>query len=392
LVIENLTAVGEGELLAAVRVATANLPAVRSAPTGSACCDRGWNHQCVADDAEDLDAAIGEGSNNTEPVRGDVSVVTSHRDGNVLAVPEVHVFQVHAANRRNCVPVLQEGISVPQTEQNVDHSSVGHTTPSSLGAEGRVDHRGRVNVSDPEQKRLLRALGGAFVSHIFQTSGVRPTALIVDALGPDGRLFADELLARGVHRKHLFSPNQDPGVVAAGRALDLPFAVEAAALDFVVAHEAALAARGGVDLAFLDVHGRFEDGALPLFRSLVERRLLRGRAGCGTLVCFAVSDLFERFQNGGTRRAEIARDLLDTVAAVVRDSESYVHWPLERLPDALRPFYSRTMAVYAFRVVHRAHVAPAIGRPVYHLDADDADDPLPYPKRRRTYDAVTLNF
>ena len=221
----------------------------------------------------------------------------------------------------------------------------------------------------------------------------RPTALIVDAVGPDGTLFAAALLNAGMDRKHVFSPNRDPNVVAAGRALDLAFAVQAEALDFVRTHETALAACSGVDLAFLDVHGAFEDNALPLLRALLDRRLLRGRADTGTLVCFAVSDLHERFQNGGTARAEIARGVLDAIALAVRESGDYVHWPLERLPEGLKRFYSKTMALYAFRVMRLVHVAPVVGRPVYHLDDDDVPTSAADAKRpRRMYDATSLNF
>lgn len=257
-----------------------------------------------------------------------------------------------------------------------------------------MDYLGTVNASDPEQKQRLRELCRVFLGPLVR--GVPPgepvSALIIDALNPNGTLFAQELLVAGLNRKHIFSPNRDPNVVTAGRALDLPFAVRAEALDFVREYEASLAACGGVDLAFLDVHGCFARGALPLIQDLLERRLMRGRAGFGSLICFAMSDLHERFQDGGTTRAQIARDVLDTITSVVRQSREYVHWPLDRLHNGIQTFYSSTMAVYAFRVMRLVHAAPVIGKPVYNLDAEDLEANASTRHTRPTYDAVTLNF
>lgn len=143
------------------------------------------------------------------------------------------------------------------------------------------------------------------------------SVLIVDSdLGPPHGLFAAQLRRLGVGAKRIHSPNVDAAVVAASLAppVELAFASEITAHRYLDAHADLIRAHHHLDVAFLDVHGEFENNARLLVQTLATQQLLRARSGLGAIVCFAVSDLPVRFRVGKQR----AQSVMDIQGAVLR--------------------------------------------------------------------------
>jgi hypothetical protein len=175
--------------------------------------------------------------------------------------------------------------------------------------------------------------------------------LVVDDFnGGSSGLFCAELLRMGANPARIFSPNVKPEVVDALKAINIGFAEQLSAHVFLAKHAMTIQQMGRLHLAFIDVHGGYERGAMHLVELIAHLGLLVqsgdpiGRHGA--LLCFAASgrDVTRhqpRVVHASSVGRHVARQMFDA---------GYMAVPAV-LPEWLTEAYF-TMQFHAWNVIH----------------------------------------
>lgn len=177
----------------------------------------------------------------------------------------------------------------------------------------------------------------------------RLNLLVVDEFDNNGRLFCTDLIAAGADPRRIWSPNVKPEVVTALQSIGIIHAEECVALMYVERRIDDIRAAGGLHLAFVDVHGGYEQGAGPLVELLADFRLMaflpevNYDGDGGAFLCFAASS-----RGAGLSRAEEATAIGRHVALRMYRSD-YFALPVV-FPRWLRSTYF-TMQFYAWNIV-----------------------------------------